>query len=220
MEYFTSETLEAFLIKDPNKIPLSEKGKNLLRNSHIYNIDKWGNDESHNILYIIGYSGSGKSTLATYFKDSNTDLIHLDLYFEKNSIDDENRNTNFDHYLKSKGIKAINEVPREQWESLKVLSKFENAVEDFAKEQFHKGRKVIAEGIQVYDGGLWEEHSHYKDKPLIILKTNAITSVNRALNRDGANINSFNSFKEYVMWYAQSHKQLKNLDKNVKNREY
>ena len=30
MEYFTSETLEAFLIKDPNKIPLSEKGKNLL----------------------------------------------------------------------------------------------------------------------------------------------------------------------------------------------
>ena len=27
MDYFTSETLEAFLIKDPNKIPLSEKGK-------------------------------------------------------------------------------------------------------------------------------------------------------------------------------------------------
>ena len=154
MKYFTSETLEAFLIKDPNKIPLSEKGKKLLRNSHIYNIDKWGKDESHNILYITGYSGSGKSTLATYFKDSNTDLIHLDLYFEKNSIDNENRNTNFDHYLKSKGIKAINEVPREQWESLKVLSKFENAVEDFAKEQFHKGRKVIAEGIQIYDESL------------------------------------------------------------------
>ena len=30
----------------------------------------------------------------------------------------------------------------------------------------------------------------------------------------------FLSVKEYVMWYAQSHKQLKNLDKNVKNREY
>ena len=103
-------------------------------------------------------------------------------------------------------------MPREQWESLKVLSKFENAVEDFAKEQFHKGRKVIAEGIQVYDGGLWEEHPHYKDKPLIILKTNAITSV----NRDKSNINSFNSFKEYVMWYAQSHKQMKDLDKSVK----
>ena len=56
MEYFTSETLEAFLIKDPNKISLSEKGKKLLRNSHIYNIDKWGKDESHNILYITGYS--------------------------------------------------------------------------------------------------------------------------------------------------------------------
>lgn len=45
MEYFTSETLEAFLIKDPNKISLSEKGKKLLRNYHIYNIDKWGKDE-------------------------------------------------------------------------------------------------------------------------------------------------------------------------------
>ena len=40
LSIFTSETLEAFLIKDPNNIPLSEKGKNLLRNSHIYNIDK------------------------------------------------------------------------------------------------------------------------------------------------------------------------------------
>ena len=98
MEYFTSGTLEAFLIKDPNKIPLSEKGKKLLRNSHIYNIDKWGKDKSHNILYITGYSGSGKSTLATYFKDSNTDLIHLDLYFEKNSIDDESQDTNFNEY--------------------------------------------------------------------------------------------------------------------------
>lgn len=216
MEYFTSETLEAFLIKDPNKIPLSEKGKKLLRNSHIYNIDKWGKDESHNILYITGYSGSGKSTLATYFKDSNTDLIHLDLYFEKNEIQNESQNTNFNEYLKSKGIKPINMVSKDQWVKTQVFSKFEKAIEDFAKEQFHKGRKVIAEGIQVYDGGLWEEHSHYKDKPLIILKTNAITSVNRALNRDKSNINSFNSFKEYVMWYAQSHNQLKNLDKNAK----
>ena len=216
MEYFTSETLEAFLIKDPNKIPLSEKGKNLLRNSHIYNIDKWGKDESHNILYITGYSGSGKSTLATYFKDSNTDLIHLDLYFEKNEIQNESQNTNFNEYLKSKGIKPINMVSKDQWVKTQVFSKFEKVIEDFAKEQFHKGRKVIAEGIQVYDGGLWEEHSHYKDKPLIILKTNAITSVNRALNRDRSNINSFNSFKEYVMWYVQSHKQVKDLDKSVK----
>lgn len=54
MGYVTSEALEAFLIKDHNKFPLSEKGKKLLRNSYIYNIDKWGKDESHNILYITG----------------------------------------------------------------------------------------------------------------------------------------------------------------------
>ena len=89
MDYFTSETLEAFLIKNPNKIPLSEKGKKLLRNANTYNLNKWGKDESHNILYITGYSGSGKSTLATYFKDSNTDVIHLDLYFDTNDISNE-----------------------------------------------------------------------------------------------------------------------------------
>ena len=216
MEYFTSETLEAFLIKDPNKIPLSEKGKKLLRNSHIYNIDKWGKDESHNILYITGYSGSGKSTLATYFKDSNTDLIHLDLYFEKNEIHNEFQNTNFNEYLKTKGIKPINMVPKDEWVKTQVFSKFEKALEDFAKEQFHKGRKVIAEGIQVYDGGLWEEHSHYNDKPLIILKTNAITSVNRAMNRDGGKFKSIPQVKEYIGWYSSANKQMKNLDKNVK----
>ena len=165
MEYFTSETLEAFLIKDPNKIPLSEKGKKLLRNSHIYNIDKWGKDESHNILYITGYSGSGKSTLAAYLKDSNTDLSHLDLYFEKNEIQNESQNTNFNEYLKTKGIKPINMVSKDQWVKTQVFSKFEKAIEDFAKEQFHKGRKVIAEGLQVYDAGLWEEHPHYKALP-------------------------------------------------------
>ena len=216
MEYFTSETLEAFLIKDPNKIPLSEKEKKLLKNSHIYNIDKWGKDESHNILYITGYSGSGKSTLATYFKDSNTDLIHLDLYFEKNEIQNESQNTNFNEYLKTKGIKPINMVPKDEWVKTQVFSKFEKALEDFAKGQFYKGRKVIAEGIQVYDGGLWEEHSHYKDKPLIILKTNAITSVNRAMNRDGNKFKSISQVKEYIGWYTSANKQLKNLDKSVK----
>ena len=216
MEYITSEALEAFLIKDPNKIPLSEKGKKLLRNSHIYNIDKWGKDESHNILYITGYSGSGKSTLATYFKDSNTDLIHLDLYFEKNSIDDESQDTNFNEYLKTKGIKPINMVPKDQWVKTQVFSKFEKALEDFAKEQFHKGRKVIAEGIQIYDESLWEDKSHYKDKPLIIVKTNAITSVNRAMNRDRNKFKSIPQVKEYIGWYSSANKQLKNLDKSVK----
>ena len=216
MEYFTSETLEAFLIKDPNKFSLSEKGKKLLRNSHIYNIDKWGKDESHNILYITGYSGSGKSTLATYFKDSNTDLIHLDLYFEKNEIQNESQNTNFNEYLKSKGIKPINMVSKDQWVKTQVFSKFEKAIEDFAKEQFHKGRKVIAEGIQIYDESLWEDKSHYKDKPLIIVKTNAITSVNRAMNRDGGKFKSIPQVKEYISWYSSANKQIKNLDKNAK----
>ena len=111
-------------------------------------------------------------------------------------------------------------VPKDQWVKTQVFSKFEKALEDFAKEQFHKGRKVIAEGIQIYDESLWEDKSHYKDKALIIVKTNAITSVNRAMNRDGNKFKSSPQVKEYNGWYSSSNKQLKNLDKNVKNREH
>ena len=64
------------------------------------------------------------------------------------------KNTNFNEYLKYKGIKSINKVSKDQWVKSQVFSKFEKAIEDFAKEQFHKGRKVIAEGIQIYDSGL------------------------------------------------------------------
>ena len=38
------------------------------------------------VINLTGQSGSGKSTLATYLKDSSTDVIHLDLYFDTNDI--------------------------------------------------------------------------------------------------------------------------------------
>lgn len=126
------------------------------------------------------------------------------------------KNTNFNEYLKTKGIKPINMVSKDQWVKTQVFSKFEKAIEDFAKEQFHKGRKVITEGIQIYDESLWEDKSHYKDKPLIIVKTNAITSVNRAINRDGGKFKSIPQVKEYISWYSSANKQIKNLDKNAK----
>ena len=54
--------------------------KQILVNSSKKNIDKWGADQKHNILYITGISGSGKSTLSNSYTDSS--IIHLDSYFE------------------------------------------------------------------------------------------------------------------------------------------
>lgn len=53
-----------------------------MKNADTQHLDKWGADKDHNILYISGKSGSGKSTAALAMSDSNTNVIHLDSYFE------------------------------------------------------------------------------------------------------------------------------------------
>lgn len=60
-----------------------ELGLTNLSKSKTSNINKWGQDSEHNILYITGVSGSGKSTIARSMADPNTNVIHLDSYFEK-----------------------------------------------------------------------------------------------------------------------------------------
>lgn len=147
--------------------------------------------------------------------NDKTDIIHLDLYFESDQFK-EHLNKNFDNYLKVNGIKPAREVPKDQWAALKIFSKFENAVENFAKAQFAKGRNVICEGIQIFDGGLLQEHSHYSDKPIIILQTPASKSIKHALDRDQTKFNNLTSMKEYLKSYSQMHGQIKELTKTVK----
>ena len=36
-----------------------------IRRAETSNLDKFGKDRDHNVLYIAGYSGSGKSTMAS-----------------------------------------------------------------------------------------------------------------------------------------------------------
>ena len=56
--------------------------KRNMKNADTQNLDKWGTDKDHNILYISGKSGSGKSTAALDMSETNTNIIHLDSYFE------------------------------------------------------------------------------------------------------------------------------------------
>ena len=79
---------------------LTNAGKNRkynkrnMKNADTQNLDKWGTDKDHNILYISGKSGSGKSTAALAMSDSNTDVIHLDSYFELKNKSEANKNKN------------------------------------------------------------------------------------------------------------------------------
>ena len=60
--------------------PYSKQGLKNLRNSKHSNLEKWGKDEDHNILYVTGQSGSGKSTAALGMKGKNDKTIHLDVF--------------------------------------------------------------------------------------------------------------------------------------------
>ena len=66
------------------------------------NLNMWGKDANHNVLYVAGQSGSGKSTIAKAAGGKNTNRIHLDLYIDTNK-DKANRDKDFNKFLKSKG---------------------------------------------------------------------------------------------------------------------
>lgn len=180
-----------------------------LTRSKTSNVNKWGKDKDSNILYIAGYSGSGKTTLANFMADRNTDIIHLDVYFDKSLTDKSNKN--FDEYLKSIGLKKPNEYSSKQQLSQDIFDRFEKALEDFGKQQYKNKRKVIAEGVQILDTGLYLDKKYYKDKPVILLTTPIYKSLYRAINRNSKlkdisfwdSIGGFDGAKRQLQFYLR-----------------
>lgn len=170
--------------KDTANVAIDEATRRI-RNVKVYaaNLNKWGTDAKHNVLYIAGLSGSGKSTFASMYADQNTDIIHLDAYFDYGSP----MNKAFDAFLKSRNLKAPY-YDYDRWEVEKTLEKFEKALEDFGTEQFSKNRKVIVEGVQLMDDTVRPDKNFFKTKCLVVLDTDAKTSCRRAAKRDGADI--------------------------------
>ena len=173
------------------------------------NIEKWGTDKDHNILYITGYSGSGKSTLAVTLKDKNTNVIHLDPYFEKMdknvsaSIKDKEftkfLDKNFPEYQTIANHKDGERHTKPWWNKVDKLMK---QTEKFAEQQYPK-KKVIVEGVQLSDNTAYGNNSFYKGKPLAITETGAIKSYLRASKRDDKSIiKSIKGAKEYIQWYG------------------
>lgn len=197
----------------------AEVGHSNLKRAKTANMDKWGKDAQHNILYVTGYSGSGKSTTARQLADNKTNVIHLDPYFEKMdknvaaSIQDKEFNLYLDKHFPE--YKTIASPKRGEKLSKTWFTKVDTLMghtEKFAAKQFHKNKKVIVEGVQLNDDTTYSDKKFFKDKPLVITGTNPTTSFFRASKRDGRSmIMSVASAKEYVKWYSITNKNLNTL---------
>lgn len=162
-----------------------------MKNADVQNLDKWGTDKDHNILYISGKSGSGKSTAALAMSDSNTNVIHLDSYFELKNKSEANKNKNekFNNFLKKNGfdINSLNDgklFKNDINEYFKKVDKFAELSEEFGREEFDNSRKVIMEGVQLLDETMYPNKRFFDDKSCILLKTNDNISRKRAKERD------------------------------------
>lgn len=203
-------------------------GHKNLKGAKTSNLDKWGEDEDHNLLWIAGQSGSGKSTTAVSLAKENDVVIPLDLYAQPVSKEwDRFRNKRFESYLnktvpKWKKMSYADKIgsngnmisgSSEYWSTVDA---FRNAIVSFSKKEFKLGNRVIAEGIQIADDWLSPNKDFYSDQPMIILNTGAVTSMQRAFKRDGrgnliSGLKSLDSAKNHIKWYADSEKQLNDL---------
>lgn len=197
------------------------KSKNKIQ-SKTSNLEKWGIDKDHNILYVTGYSGSGKSTLALKLKDKNTNVIHLDSYFEKlgkdvaSSIQDKEFNTflnkNFPDYKRISNGNMQNAHDKQHWERVDT---FMEQTEKFAAHQFPK-KKVIVEGVQLSDNTTYPNKDFFKDKPIVITETSALKSYLRGGRRDGKSLITMSKeAKTYMQWYGNMNKSLDTLSKTT-----
>ena len=167
--------------------------KENMKNAETQNLDKFGTDKDHNILYISGKSGSGKSTAALAMSDSNTSIIHLDSYFELKNKSEANKNKNkrFNNFLKRNGFDANSLNDGKLFKNdikayFKKVDKFTELSEEFGRTEFNDSRKVIMEGVQLLDETMYPNKRFFYDKPCILLKTNDDISRKRAKERDSS----------------------------------
>lgn len=161
---------------------------NALYKSKSANLDKWGKDKDHNVLYLTGLSGSGKSTLAIQLaKETKADVVHLDFYFNRMSQSSRNeyQSKEFNKFLDDR-VPNWRKMPdpindKYDWS---IVDDFAKALEDYGKAQFTKGRKVIAEGVELMDNTLYDSRRSYSSKPYAVLNTSAVKSLIRGNMRD------------------------------------
>lgn len=192
-----------------------ELGHKRLSKAKTSNMDKWGKSPETNTLYVTGYSGSGKSTAAMSLKRPNDKLIMLDLYSDETTDSVKKyRDKDFDRYL-DKHFPRYKEIPKtnqkfskQYW---KDVDQFAKSIEDYSREQYKKGNRVIVEGIQVYDRWLHDDSSFYKGKPFAAVQTNRLTAMKRASERDEVQRSVKDLFSDSGNWSKKAKEKFKNI---------
>lgn len=160
--------------------------KQALKTAKKENVEKWGKTQDSNTLFIKGISGSGKSTVANSYRDGKTDIIHLDLYTEKQNQGSKDRNPNFDAYLKKKrfDVRGITTDVKDIKKRFRNMDVFAKHIQDFSKQQYSNNRRVVAEGVQLNDDTIFADKDFFNDKPTITLRINKSVADKRAKERD------------------------------------
>ena len=185
-----------------------------LRNAKYANIDSFGKDAQHNILWITGLSGSGKSTTALGLARKNDSVIHLDYYSEGSGGKGATRfnkylDQNYKGLRKRLGRKAFNQ--KEYWND---VDDFVKAMRGFSIQEFKLGNRVFVEGVQIADEWISDKNSFYKDQPLIILGTSSRASMKRSAERDGISLTKGKT-KEMLEKYKILDKKLSQLSDDI-----
>lgn len=197
--------------------------KNIKR-AETANLEKFGKDRDHNVLYISGYSGSGKSTMASGIAKKNDKIIRLDFYADPVNKETRSlRDKEFNKFLESKGIdyKKVANAGRSKKDGYynsgrywKEVDRIREAITEYSKEQYDKGNRVIVEGVQIPGDWLAGDKSYYKGLPNIIMRTPILTSIHRGSRRDGiTGLKEIKHAKEVYAYFQRSNKRLDDLAK-------
>ena len=214
-------------------------GRAILKTGKTQNLDKFGKDENHNVLYITGYSGSGKSTLAKALARKNDHIISLDFYQRPNlnleQYYNDHSNKVFDSYLDSHFPNLRTKIRRsentfDQWEVknnrvvqkddyAKSLSEFRSAIESFSREQYKKGNRLIVEGVQLKNNWFSQDNGYYSDKPVVIVGTSQRKSFERSWRRDRSDEIKMSKLKakQFVNWYMKNYQGAFEVDRAEMN---
>jgi len=162
--------------------------KNRLKYAEKSNLDKWGKSEDTNILYITGRSGSGKSTVAGYLGDENdAEVINLDSYLSPMSSEDKKQlqSSDFNRYLNDEVPDWKKAITKDGKLNYDIVDRFAKASENYGRNLYNQGTKVIIEGVQISDNTLYEDRdSAYQGKPMITVTTSKRESDRLAAERD------------------------------------
>lgn len=171
---------------------IAKRTNEALTSGESKNLDKWGKDANHNVLYVCGKSGSGKTTLAMNLKQKeHANHIGLDAYFEKDFGKADKRtlqDSEFNAFLNRNGIdyeRMAVDAANRQYRDWNLVDAFAAAIEPFAAEQYRKGKKVVVEGVALNDETLFANRDQsLKGKPFIELQTPEDVARSRAEARD------------------------------------